>query len=100
MRARGQHWEALDTAEGARFRPMQTMIGPVTTGGMKVPAFLGSSFAFLGGFETMSKMDQGIYAGMEPSEKLAYACGGVVAAGLAEPSAFTMPKAFMMMAAM
>ena len=49
---------------------------------LKVPAFLGSSFAFLGGFETMSKMDQGIYAGMEPSEKLAYACGGIVAAGL------------------
>ena len=24
---------------------------------LKVPAFLGSSFAFLGGFETMSKMD-------------------------------------------
>ena len=49
---------------------------------LKVPAFLGSSFAFLGGFETMSKMDQGIYAGMEPADKLAYACGGIVAAGL------------------
>ena len=49
---------------------------------LKVPAFLGSSFAFLGGFETMSKMDQGIYAGMSPADKLAYACGGIVAAGL------------------
>ena len=49
---------------------------------MKVPAFLGSSFAFLGGFETMSKMDQGIYAGMGQAEKLAYACGGIVVAGL------------------
>ena len=49
---------------------------------LKVPAFLGSSFAFLGGFETMSKMDQGIYAGMEAADKLAYACGGIVAAGL------------------
>ena len=49
---------------------------------LKVPAFLGSSFAFLGGFETMSKMDQGIYAGMSPEDKLAYACGGIVVAGL------------------
>ena len=49
---------------------------------LKVPAFLGSSFAFLGGFETMSKMDQGIYAGMSQADKLSYACGGIVAAGL------------------
>ena len=49
---------------------------------MKVPAFLGSSFAFLGGFETMSRMDQGIYAGMDAADKLAYACGGIVVAGL------------------
>ena len=49
---------------------------------LKVPAFLGSSFAFLGGFETMSKLDQGIYANMAASEKLQYACGGIVAAGL------------------
>ena len=49
---------------------------------LKVPAFLGSSFAFLGGFETMAKMDTGIYANMEPAEKLQYACGGIVVAGL------------------
>ncbi len=49
---------------------------------MKVPAFLGSSFAFLGGFEAMSKMDAGIYAGMSAGEKLQYACGGIVVAGL------------------
>ncbi len=49
---------------------------------LKVPAFLGSSFAFLGGFETMAKMDRGIYAGMEAAEKLQYACGGIVVAGL------------------
>ncbi len=49
---------------------------------MKVPAFLGSSFAFLGGFATVAGLDQGIYAAMEPSEKLQYACGGVVVAGL------------------
>ena len=49
---------------------------------MKVPAFLGSSFAFLGGFSTMAQMDAGIYAGMEAAEKLQYACGGIVVAGL------------------
>ncbi|MDE6260859.1 MAG: uracil-xanthine permease family protein [Oscillospiraceae bacterium] len=49
---------------------------------LKVPAFLGSSFAFLGGFETVSKLDQGIYANMPAAEKLQYACGGIVVAGL------------------
>ena len=49
---------------------------------MKVPAFLGSSFAFLGGFAAMGAMDSGMYAAMEPAEKLQYACGGIVAAGL------------------
>ena len=48
----------------------------------KIPAFLGSSFAFLGGFAAMGAMDQGIYAAMDASEKLQYACGGIVAAGL------------------
>ena len=49
---------------------------------MKVPAFLGSSFAFLGGFYTMANMDAGMYATMAASEKLQYACGGIVVAGL------------------
>ena len=49
---------------------------------MKVPAFLGSSFAFLGGFEAVSKLDSGKYAAMDASEKLQYACGGIVVAGL------------------
>ncbi|MDE7171564.1 MAG: uracil-xanthine permease family protein [Oscillospiraceae bacterium] len=49
---------------------------------LRVPAFLGSSFAFLGGFETVSKLDQGIYANMPAAEKLQYACGGIVVAGL------------------
>ena len=49
---------------------------------MKVPAFLGSSFAYLGGFAAMGAMDSGIYAGMAAGEKLQYACGGVVVAGL------------------
>ena len=45
----------------------------------RVPAFLGSSFAFLGGFSTMAN---GIYADMSPQDKLAYTCGGIVVAGL------------------
>ncbi len=49
---------------------------------LQVPAFLGSSFAFLGGFEAMSKLDAGKYAGMDPAVKLQYACGGIVVAGL------------------
>ena len=49
---------------------------------MKVPAFLGSSFAFLGGFSTVAHLDTGIYAGMSANDKAAYACGGVVVAGL------------------
>ncbi len=49
---------------------------------MKVPAFLGSSFAFLGGFAAVAGLDSGIYAGMDPAGKLQYACGGIVVAGL------------------
>lgn len=48
----------------------------------KVPAFLGSSFAFLGGFATVAELDSGIFAGMSYWEKLPYACGGVLVAGL------------------
>ena len=44
---------------------------------LKVPAFLGSSFAFLGGFSAMAELSSGMYATMEPSEKLQYACGGI-----------------------
>ena len=48
----------------------------------KIPAFLGSSFAFLGGFATVAELNTGIYAGMSYGEKLPYACGGIVVAGL------------------
>jgi len=48
---------------------------------LKVPAFLGSSFAFLGGYSTVAQLDMGIYANMTMGEKLPYACGGVVVAG-------------------
>lgn len=48
----------------------------------KVPAFLGSSFAFLSGFSTVANLNTGIYAGMSANEKAAYACGGIVVAGV------------------
>ena len=48
---------------------------------LKVPAFLGSSFAFLGGFSTIAQLDTGIFADMTMGEKLPYACGGIVVAG-------------------
>lgn len=48
----------------------------------KVPAFLGSSFAFLGGFYTVANLNTGIYADMSANDKAAYACGGIVIAGL------------------
>ena len=47
---------------------------------MKVPAFLGSSFAFLGGFATVSGLE--VYKDVTPEDKLAYALGGIVIAGL------------------
>ena len=49
---------------------------------LKVPAFLGSSFAFLGGFASVAALDTGKYADMTMGEKLPYACGGIVVAGL------------------
>ena len=49
---------------------------------LKVPAFLGSSFAFLGGFEAVSQLNVGKFADMTGEEKLPYALGGIVVAGL------------------
>lgn len=50
--------------------------------GREVPVFLGSSFAFLGGFATVAALDSGIYATMDANTKAAYACGGAVVTGL------------------
>ena len=47
----------------------------------KVPAFLGSSFAFLGGFQAVSELNIGKFADMSGAEKLPYAMGGIVVAG-------------------
>ena len=48
----------------------------------KIPAFLGSSFAFLGGFQAVADLNTGKFAAMTGEEKLPYALGGVVVAGL------------------
>ena len=48
----------------------------------KVPAFLGSSFAYLGGFAAVANLNTGKYASMTGAEKLPYALGGIVVAGL------------------
>ena len=48
----------------------------------RIPAFLGSSFAFLGGFATIAGMNEGEFAAMTNAEKLGCACGGIVVAGL------------------
>lgn len=49
---------------------------------LKVPAFLGSSFAFLGGFQAVANLNSGKFATMSYGEKLPYACGGIVVAGI------------------
>ena len=48
---------------------------------LKVPAFLGSSFAFLGGFQAVAALNVGKFATMTGAEKLPYALGGIVVAG-------------------
>ena len=64
-----------------------TVLVPVITGlsvsatlRFKVPAFLGSSFAFLGGYAAISEM--GMAKGLTLAQALPYACIGVFCAGL------------------
>ena len=47
---------------------------------MKVPAFLGSSFAFIGGYAAVVEL--GAKAGLTQAQSLPYACVGVFCAGL------------------
>ena len=58
-----------------------TLLFQLVTKG-KVPAFLGSSFAFLAGYFTITAFDFGKFETMEMAEKLQYAGGGVIVAGL------------------
>ena len=61
------------------FAGIGTLIFHVCTK-FKVPAFLGSSFAFLGGYAAISEM--GMAKGLTLAQALPYACIGVFCAGL------------------
>ena len=61
------------------FAGLGTLIFHVLTK-MKVPAFLGSSFAFLGGYAAIVSM--GETQGLSAAESLPYACIGVFSAGI------------------
>ena len=71
----------LDVSTTLLFAGLGTLLFHLLTKG-RVPAFLGSSFAFLGGFATVANLDSGIFADMTYGEKLPYACFGVACAGL------------------
>ena len=61
------------------FAGLGTLLFHLITGG-KVPAFLGSSFAFLGGYAAIAPLEG--KDGMTNAELLPYACLGVACAGL------------------
>lgn len=48
----------------------------------KVPAFLGSSFAFLGGYAAIAPLEDAAGNGLDNSRLLPYACFGVACAGI------------------
>ncbi|HIV19509.1 MAG TPA: uracil-xanthine permease [Candidatus Merdivicinus intestinigallinarum] len=68
----------LDVSTTLLMAGLGTLLFHLITKG-KVPAFLGSSFAFLGGFAAVAPR---LADGSSNLEMLPYACGGVVAAGL------------------
>ncbi|MEF9984090.1 MAG: uracil-xanthine permease family protein [Oscillospiraceae bacterium] len=67
----------LDVSTTLLMAGIGTLIFHLITKG-KVPAFLGSSFAFLGGFAAVAPLIDG----KPNAEMLPYACGGIVIAGL------------------
>ena len=69
----------LDVATTLLMAGLGTLLFHVITK-MKVPAFLGSSFAFLGGYAAVAPVDGA--NGMTQKELLPYACLGVACAGL------------------
>ena len=75
------HGEGLSVQTTLLFAGLGTLLFHVLTQ-FRVPAFLGSSFAFLGGFATVAEMNTGKFAGMSYGEKLPYATGGIVVTGL------------------
>ena len=70
----------LDVSTTLLFAGLGTLLFHLITGG-KVPAFLGSSFAFLGGYATIAPM-LGEQQNIPNLEMLPYACFGVACAGL------------------
>ena len=70
----------LDVSNTLLFAGLGTLLFHLITGG-KVPAFLGSSFAFLGGYATIAPM-LGEHQDIPNLEMLPYACFGVACAGL------------------
>jgi len=67
----------INVSTALLFAGLGTLLFHLITKG-KVPAFLGSSFAFLGGYAAVAPLG----ADGTPSEMLPYAAGGVVVAGL------------------
>lgn len=67
----------LDVATALLFAGLGTLLFHLITGG-KVPAFLGSSFAFIGGYNAIRTLADG----STNNELLPYACFGVFVAGL------------------
>ena len=67
----------LDVSTTLLFAGLGTLLFHLLTKG-KVPAFLGSSFAFLGGYAAVTRLPDGTLV----PEKIPYACFGVACAGL------------------
>ena len=67
----------LDVATALFFAGIGTLLFHLLTSG-KVPAFLGSSFAFIGGYNAIRTLSDGSY----DNSLLPYACFGVLIAGL------------------
>lgn len=68
----------LNVSTTLLFAGLGTLLFHIITKG-KVPAFLGSSFAFLGGYAAVAPL---LKSGAPNTEMLPYACGGVFCAGL------------------
>lgn len=80
----------LNVSTTLLFAGLGTLLFHLITKG-KVPAFLGSSFAFLGGYAMVAPK---LADGSPNAELLPYACGGVVAAGLVYVALSALIKAF------
>lgn len=71
----------LDVSTTLLFAGLGTLLFHLLTKG-RVPAFLGSSFAFLGGYGAIAPMVDGEGHALDNSALLPYACFGVACAGL------------------